>query len=430
MVLMYSEKITPRLRYTVKWIMHVLNCEFAFTEDVEEYKNFHGAKIFYGARVEHQGDGIQIIPSGFLQEAGIRQFEPDVKGEGSEIVLFPGAGDTGYDLFSMVFYLISRYEEYLPFEADVYGRFKAVNSFAAKHQFLQEPVVDLRVNEFGKLLQEKFPHLNLQKPKLVTVFTYDIDVVFKYLARGSVKSCLLIGRDILTGKWSRMKERIAVLSGRKKDPWDVYDYIREELGQAGIKGIFFFLTAGGTEYDHNIDMSKVAVREKAFTKITDAEGVALHPSFYSSEREGVILKEKKCLEKYSARKIVASRQHFLKFRLPDTYRELIDAGITEDYSMAFAETPGFRAGTSRPFPFYDLLKEVETRLTVYPSCWMDATFVNYESNRTDDAGESALEFFRKVKSLGGMFIPIFHNDILEEEAILNIHKQLMQEAGQ
>jgi hypothetical protein len=55
----------------------------------------------------------------------------------------------------------------------------------------------------------------------------------------------------------------------------------------------------------------------------------------------------------------------------------LEAGITEEYSMAFPEAPGFRAGTCKPFYFYDLKNEKVTDLKIFPVTCMDATFVYY-----------------------------------------------------
>ncbi|HRP18380.1 MAG TPA: polysaccharide deacetylase family protein [Ginsengibacter sp.] len=285
--------------------------------------------------------------------------------------------------------------------------------------------MDTWINGFGDLLQKKFPQLRIERSPFRTLFTYDIDVAFKYLGRGAGKSLLAAGKDMLLGKWKEVIDRSRVLWGRKSDPWDVYEWIRKELNTVGIEGIFFFLTAGNTKYDHNVDVSRNEIKNRVFAHTEMAIEVGIHPSFRSSEIKGITIKEKKRLGKYLARAVTSSRQHFLKFRLPDTYRELVECGIARDFSMAFPEISGFRAGTSRPFPFYDLLKEQEASLMIYPSCWMDATYINYGNQSADKAEKEALEFLETVKAVGGYFIPIFHNNVLEDERYRSIHHLLL-----
>lgn len=425
MLLFYCERITPRIRYVVKWIMHELNCEVSFTESRIEYLAFRGAGIAYTNSKMEEESGLQIFPSGFMEAHGVKQFVPTQRRTENGFHLFPDDSELQFDILSAVFYLISRYEEYLPFEPDRYGRFRASDSIAYRNEFLQVPIVDTWINGLGDLLQEKFSQLKIERPHFRTLFTYDIDVAFKYLGRGAGKSLLAAGRDMLRGKWKEVIERRRVLQGRKSDPWDVYKWIKKELNTAGIEGIFFFLTAGGTQYDHNVDVSRNEIKDRIFTHAEMAIEVGIHPSFRSSEIKGLTVKEKKGLEKYLARTVTSSRQHFLKFRLPDTYRELSECGIVRDFSMAFPEIPGFRAGTSRPFPFYDLLKEQETSLMIYPSCWMDATYINYGNQSADKAEKEALGLLEAVKAVGGYFIPIFHNNVLEDKRYRNIHHLLL-----
>lgn len=425
MLLFYCERITPRIRYVVKWIMHEFNCEVYFTESKIEYLAYHGAGIAYTNGAMEEGSGMQIFPSGFLEEHGVKQFVPALRRTENGIHLFPDDSELQFDILSAVFYLITRYEEYLPFESDRYGRFRASDSIAYRNEFLQVPIVDSWINGLGDLLQKKFPQLKIERSPFRTLFTYDIDVAFKYLARGAGKSLLAAGRDTLRGKWKEVIERSRVLRGRKSDPWDVYDWIKKELNTAGIEGIFFFLTADVAQYDHNVDVSRNEIKDRIFTHTEMAIEMGIHPSFRSSEINGLTIKEKKKLEKFLARTVTSSRQHFLKFRLPDTYRELIECGIERDFSMAFPEISGFRAGTSRPFPFYDLLKEQETSLMIYPSCWMDATYINYDIQSADKAEKEALRLLETVKAVGGYFIPIFHNNVLEDERYRSIHHLLL-----
>jgi len=75
----------------------------------------------------------------------------------------------------------------------------------------------------------------------------------------------------------------------------------------------------------------------------------------------------------------------LRLNLPDTYRNLIDEDITDDYSMGYAALPGFRAGICSPYNFYDLDIEVETKLRVHPFMVMDGTLKDYMKLTPTDA---------------------------------------------
>ena len=60
-----------------------------------------------------------------------------------------------FDPFAASFFMISRYEEYLPHIKDIHGRFEAKESLAFKNNFLEKPIVDIWINLIKKELVEK-----------------------------------------------------------------------------------------------------------------------------------------------------------------------------------------------------------------------------------------------------------------------------------
>ncbi len=109
-----------------------------------------------------------------------------------------------------------------------------------------------------------------------------------------------------------------------------------------------------------------------------------------------------------------SRQHFLKLRFPDTYRNLIAAGITDDYTMGYADETGFRAGICSPYKWYDLEKEVMTNLTIHPFAVMDGTLNSYLKLTPAQALEKVKSLAQEVKNVNGELITIWHNETLSD----------------
>ncbi len=119
--------------------------------------------------------------------------------------------------------------------------------------------------------------------------------------------------------------------------------------------------------------------------------VGIHPSYYSDDGEKLI-KEKKAVEHISGKHINISRQHYIRLRLPATYRMLIKNEIADDYSMGYGSHLGFRAGTGNSFPWYDLEQETTTPLRVHPFCFMDTT-AHFEAKL------SAMEAFERLNAM-------------------------------
>ena len=125
-------------------------------------------------------------------------------------------------------------------------------------------------------------------------------------------------------------------------------------------------------------------------------------------------KEKQRLEHIVNTPITFSRQHYLRLIIPETYQNLIDLDITEDYTMGYARFPGFRASTCTPFYFYDLDFEIQTPLKLFPFTFMDATLKYYMNLSNEEAIEKILKLKKEVLLVNGTFISLFHNDAFSE----------------
>ena len=411
MLLIYLPEISSRCAYAFDLIFkQEFGIDYRTTTAVTEFEDYTEEKINYSHSKISNGFFIKAAP--LLFENEIKKQKIKVEQKHQTKVLFPNADDDlGFDIFAAVFYLISRYEEYLPFTPDEFGRFKAEDSIAFKNDFLQVPIVNIWTNIFKIILQKKFPSLQIKPASFNAIVTYDIDVAYKFSGRNFIRTAGSFLKDLPTFKIKNIQERIQVLLKRKKDPWDVYNDLKKIILKNKLPGIFFFLLADKTRHDRNLNYQNLAMKSLV-NKIQMFSEIGIHPSFYSSTFAEKILIEKERLENLSGTKISKSRQHYLKFILPDTYNSLLAAGITEDYSMGFPEMPGFRAGTCKPFYFYDLKNEKATGLKIFPVTCMDAAFIYYLEKSPEKSLMEILNLLKEVKNVSGTFIPIFHNDII------------------
>jgi hypothetical protein len=95
--------------------------------------------------------------------------------------------------------------------------------------------------------------------------------------------------------------------------------------------------------------------------------------------------------------------------------------------MGFADEPGFRAGTCKPFYFYDLKNEKATSLKIFPVTCMDATFIYYLEKSAEKSLLQILNLLKEVKKVNGTFIPIFHNEIIAEKSWNLVHQRTIQQ---
>lgn len=427
MLLIYIPKSSIRCDYVFRLIFkEELGIEYQATTDISTFENHLEEKINYSnSRIQNE---LFIKASPLIFESGIKNQEIKVEEKDGIKLLFPEDDDLGFDVFSAVFYMVSRYEEYLPFVADKFGRFKATDSLAFKNDFLKFPVVNIWINLFKILLQKKFSALKIKQSVFTAILTYDIDVAYQYRGRSFVRTVGSFIKDLLTFKIKEIPARFQTLYRQQKDPWDVYHDLNKLIVQNQLPSIFFFLLADKTAHDRNLNYQNPLMKELV-NKIQLFAEIGIHPSFNTPSLPQKILLEKERLENLSLTQISKSRQHYLKFHLPGTYNSLLAAGIKEDYSMGFPDMPGFRSGTCKPFYFYDLNEERSSELKIFPVTCMDATFIYYSKKTPERSFMEILQLLKEVKKVGGTFISIFHNDHIGENADgrkwKSIHNQMI-----
>jgi len=418
MILVYTPKITNRVQYIARTILHdICGFESVVTNSGEEFLNFKGAKINYSEK-EMPVDCITIFPCGLLGEKGIRNISPMVENGALFPMIFPLKNqsekcDLGFDLFAASFFMISRYEEYLPFQEDRFGRFEADQSIACQKGFLELPVVDIWAMHLKWLICDLFPFQSHYKRKFFYLPTYDIDVAFAYKGKGITRNIFLFARDLLTLRWKIIKERFLVLNGKIADPFDTYDYQLYLQKKYNLHPIYFFHCGRFGPRDKTISVHSVEF-EKLVKRIGDYSSCGIHPSFMSNIRENRLADEINILTGLLNQGIDKSRQHYLKLRFPVTYQRLTKHNITSDFTMGYASHIGFRAGTCSVFSFYDISTETETRLKIYPLAIMDGTLKDYMRLNPADALEKSKKIIDSIVNVGGCVITLWHNDTLSE----------------
>ncbi len=414
-LLIYTPEITPRIKYSFTlFFSSLLTVSYRITANKEEYDSFKGPKLNYSAALAGK-DEIVVRPAGLLTQLSIISQNFTVS-EWSALKIFyhTTGGDLPFDIFSASFYLVSRYEEYLPYQSDRHSRFNAENSIAYQNNFLNIPLVNLWAAELKKLMLVKYPQLKFKESNYSFIPTVDIDVAYAHLGRtigvtaGSYLK-LLCGLQI-----GKIIEKTSVLLGWRNDPFDTYSYQETIFRKYQIAPVYFFLASRSrSDYDRNIktDGKKFAELVK---NISSFAQIGIHPSYYSAGNPEIIGDEVENVERYLTYKITKSRQHFLKVMLPETYRCLFCLNITDDYSLGYAGAPGFRASICTPFPFYDLKAEEPLPVMIHSPVIMDGTLNEYQHLSTGESEAIIEEFAALVKRCGGEFITIWHNHSLGE----------------
>lgn len=421
-MIIYSPLITHRLRYVADTLSGMLTGQPArITDREEEFRAAEGFRINYSNR-RILPEEIWILPHPLLFEKGIREQDTTCSDWRGRKVFFKSDGDIPFDLFAAAFYLLSRYEEYLPHLKDRFGRYAHEQSLAFREGFLDRPLVNIWLSELAGLWQEKFPALSFSQPgknRFQFLPTYDIDEAWSFQHKQWWRSAGASLKDLLLLRFGRFRLRRRVLNHEEPDPFDSYAWIDDLHRPHSVQPLYFFLVAGKNgKYDKNILPSSAAL-QTLIRRHDEKYSIGVHPSWQSGDNPALIGKEKETIEGITKKKIIASRQHFIRFRLPDTYRSLLDAGIREDFSMGYGSINGFRASVATAYFWFDLEKDQQTPLLLYPFCYMEANSFFERHATPQQALEEMRHYYREVKEVKGLLISIWHNTFLGTDSLFS-----------
>lgn len=417
MLVIYTPKVTNRIKYA---------CDFVFQEYfgiayslVETLPKDDALPFFFINYSNEQLEApFSIFQHSLLIEDIIQTIQIDVSRESDFSVFFTASEKIhtiNFDIFSAIFYLVTRYEEYLSDDLDIHGRYKSTNSILAHPAFSFAPIVEVWLDYLKNALLRVFPTLQFNAHQTTCLFTFDVDHPFLYKGRNWRKHLPNFT------KWNAWKTLLIAY----KDELDIFDELSTLLQQHNVPSIFFFLLNDDGQNNSNVSPLSNAY-SALINRIATQHTIGIHPS-YNVHFEQDLYQEKSLLERYTNQRIYHARQHFLRLQFPMTYRTLIANAILQDYTLCYPDVPGFRAGFSRAFYFFDLEKNQSTSLLIQPSCWMDATFEYYQTKTTDEIKFEFSKVYNQVKKINGNFVPIFHNDLLVQPAHRAIFDYILQQ---
>ncbi len=407
MLLVYTHKISPRLKYVFKHICtRVLGIKVVFTTKIEEFIAHDSLKMSYTK--QHLGNEFFIKSHDILFEQGLTDIEINIqKWENTKCFFFNGDKSAmPFDIFAASFYMLSRYEEYLPQRKDQYGRFIATESIGYKHDFLEQPVVDVWAYKFKEALQKQFPDFEFPTKKYRIKPIIDVPSPYNYKLKGVMRSLGGTVKDFFRFRFRSLYTRYAVLFGFKHDPYDTFKYIINKQKQSQFKFLVFFFIGSYSTFDKGININKRKY-VSLIKHVADYCRVGLKASYFSVNDVEMLKKEKRQMEDVINTSLKASRFSFSKFNLPESYRNLVQLEVNEDYTMGYVNHVGFRAGSCTPFLFYDLDYEVQTPLKVCSFHVMDFALLQQASLL--DKKKVLKTIIDEVKQVNGEFVPVFHN---------------------
>jgi hypothetical protein len=394
-VILLTDTITPRLQYIADFTATLIAREpFQVTTDPEVFRDHQGIRINY-SKSRTTGDECWIVPHSLLFETDIKPVSIDIFNFEGHKAFFKTGGDIPFDIFAASFYLLTRYEEYFSFKPDNYGRFDHKDSLAYREGFLGKPLVNTWMKALEHELQRKFPGFSTHINSFQFLPTYDIDEAYSYRHKSLPRTLGAIAKSIIKGQVAQVMERARGWNGTFPDPFDSYDWMDSLHDRFKLQPYYFFLVARQTgRYDRNILPGEPAFRTLV-KRHAQRYNLGIHPSWQSGGDASMVKNEIFILENLSGQRINVSRQHFIRFTMPETFRILLNNGIEKDFSMGYGAINGFRASVATPFFWYDLQRERRTGLQLFPFCFMEANSFYEQKNSPSEALDEMRDLYRE-----------------------------------
>lgn len=347
------------------------------------------------------------------------------------------------DFVASAYFMMSRYEEWIrPEVRDAHGRFPGRESWAARAGFIDRPLVD----EYGFWLKTQVdallgatagfaatstttaassaktsahsPNTEAWKSGLKRIYlTHDMDAPFLY------RSLRGMGRLLRDGGGLRSLFRL-IFNRKFQDPFDTFSTInaldhslKATLNQEGqdpvVQDVYFIKSLGVSPYDYpryrlkSRGVSRLGRRLKRQGSL-----IGLHVSYAAGGAPARIEKEKRHLERsWGLGKVSLSRHHYLRFCEPAQAAQLAQNGLTDDFSMGFADLAGFRLGTARSVRAIDPALRRLTPLLYHPLLCMENTLFNPHYMHLDEAEAKRTLFtlIDRAAAVGGEVSLLWHN---------------------
>jgi len=406
-ILVHLESPSPRARYVFHHLIEgLLGWSMREVEDPIRFRDANGPKLRYGA--EDEPSAICLQACGILEEKGIRPWRVERAGHGGlPLILLDGV----WDLPGAVFWLLSLYEEQLPGERDAHGRLPSSCRSLFKLELERTPVVDRWALDLAGRMIERWPALPAPNRRYAHHVTVDVDNGMRYLGRPLLRQIGASAKEVVAGRFPQLAERWRVLTGAQRDPYDRYEEVVRLCRERTARLLFFFLVRGGTRHDHAASSAHAVLRARVRMAAECAE-VGIHPSYRTSEDADLLAHEIGLLRSLINRPLHISRQHFLRYRIPDTLYRLERLGITEEHSVGSSDRAGFTTGTCTPFPYYSILEERRTAITMHPFAVMDSALHDHRGLGTDEAFAEYRSCIDAVRAVQGTLITVWHDRFL------------------
>ncbi len=323
------------------------------------------------------------------------------------------------DIFATIFFMLTRWEEYVETKRDTHNRFSHLDSVAYKFNFLERPIVNEYIEFLWSLFLQYECEERREKRAFSLLVTHDVDEILRYpnftkVIKGMVGDILHRKDPLLSIK--TLYTYGAIKQKKIKDPYDTFDEIMDLSDEHDIKSYFFFMSGGTSRYDNRYSINDPKVKKIIDNIKRRGHYVGFHPSYNAYNNPEQFKIEKEALQRVNGEPIKCGREHYLRFEVPTTWQIWEDNKIEWCSNLAYAKEAGFRAGCCYPYPVFNILTQEKLNLIERPLIMMEVTFME-QINDYDKIEKKIDYYMRTIKKYNGEFVLLWHNAAFKEHEL-------------
>jgi len=290
-----------------------------------------------------------------------------------------------YDILSMAYWMLSRIEEVNSIDLDFHGRFSAKLSHAFRYKYLDRPIVDEWLEILGKVIRLIWPSVSLKENSFSLVVTCDIDHPYAYY--GNFKQVIknMIFQLANAGSSKLFIERfldilLFVLGKKSRDPYRVGIKKIMDINEKFGNKVTFYLIPENTSsiYDPNMPIYDKRIMNIVREVNSRGHRLGIHPGYSSLKNKKTFLNSVNVFKKTLSQNninisSIYGRQHYLRWKHPNTANLYSDCKINFDSSLGYHDYPGFRCGTCFEYALFDPKSDKILDVIESPLIFMDTS---------------------------------------------------------
>jgi hypothetical protein len=332
----------------------------------------------------------------------------------------------GLDIFGSLFFLLTRYEE-----AVRRGRAPAASeSLAAAEGYADRPLADEYVEILWRALQTLWPGLERKARESRVLLSHDIITPtsgsYAGVAVHTAGDLVKRGSPLLAVR--RLAGSVRSLAGHPEaDVYNTFDLMMNTAEKYGYKSAFYFRTDSPTaspvgqpwmqgvihriaERGHEVGLAAGVASGQDPEQLRHEFGLLLRVAERAGIRQGTW----------------GGRQQGLRWDPGSTWAAWASAGLDFDSSLGWTDRNGFRCGTCRAYPVFDVVRRRPLALRERPLIATDTAVLDGKRLPPEEAAKELPRLRERCRLVGGDFVMQWRNDRLAADREREIFLQVVR----